>query len=390
MNFKIIKNILENFPQNQYYLWKVNYFDEKLKFNLVKDLLNRMYLNNFSFIDKEDINFSDNNIYPIINLSWILSDDTNIFSDELISLINKGVKVVFLNVNEPYYYDDIKNFVNYCKKNKIEERNIHFLVNNKKLKNWLNDLNSKINAYFPYYQSIEHSNIFQKNKITFQEKDKKFKFMCHNNKIHIHRLATLILLHHFEILKDTDYSCIQKIDYDHESNLSFNFLDEFEKFKKSIDFILKQIPKKSFYETRFIPSEVDSPLIETKTFEESYCNIVTETHYLDNVVHITEKSLKPFYYYQFPIIIASHGHVNELRNIYGFDLFDDIIDHSYDNEKDNKKRFELIFNEIKKLQKIITPELYNKNKKRFMKNHKLICDIINIREDRDYIKKLFI
>ena len=36
--------------------------------------------------------------------------------------------------------------------------------------------------------------------------------------------------------------------------------------------------------------------------------------------------------YQIPIFLATPGHVNIVRDL-GFDLFDDIIDHSYNNKQ---------------------------------------------------------
>ena len=77
---------------------------------------------------------------------------------------------------------------------------------------------------------------------------------------------------------------------------------------------------------KFTFDEIDSPIINVTTFKNSYVNIVTETDFSDDVIHITEKSLKPFYYYQLPIFVAPHNHLSELRKIYGFDMFDDIID----------------------------------------------------------------
>tara|TARA_B100001939_G_scaffold193466_1_gene166337 strand:+ start:5219 stop:6388 length:1170 start_codon:yes stop_codon:yes gene_type:complete len=388
LKIKIIYDILEKFPQNQYFLWKLKYFSEEEKFYLIRSILQNLNID-YEFIKKTEIVSYENIMYPIVNLSWISNDNNEIFSDELITLINKGVQVVFFNINEPYHYSDFKNFINYCKDKNIKEENIHFFVNNKRIENWLVEFNSKITFHFPYYQLIEHSNILQENEINFCKDKKRFKFLCHNNKIHIHRFSTLILLHHYKILEDTDYSCVKNVGLGFGKNLQNTLGKDYSQYSNSVDYILQNREKLSHYEKNFVKESIDSKIIKIKTFKETYCNIVTETHYLEDVVHITEKSLKPFYYFQFPIIIASFGHVKTLKELYNLDFFDDIIDHSYDNEKDNIKRFKLILNEIIKLQKIITPELYNKNKDRFIKNHKLICDIINIKKDTHYIKKLF-
>lgn len=59
-------------------------------------------------------------------------------------------------------------------------------------------------------------------------------------------------------------------------------------------------------------------------------NVVTETLYYTSHGIITEKTLDAFASLQLPIVIGYKGIVDDIRN-YGFDMFDDIIDHSYDN-----------------------------------------------------------
>lgn len=96
-----------------------------------------------------------------------------------------------------------------------------------------------------------------------------------------------------------------------------------------------------FESTRFIPN----------SFRNSVFNIVTESSY-ENIgdvfetwsrIMITEKTTKAYRLYQFPIFLAPAGHVNLQRQL-GFDVFDDLIDHSYDNCKDPFRRIEMIIN----------------------------------------------
>jgi len=65
-------------------------------------------------------------------------------------------------------------------------------------------------------------------------------------------------------------------------------------------------------------------------------NIVVETLVINdgllyNPLFITEKSVKPFYYYQMPIYIGQRGLVSELREL-GYDLFDDYFENHYYDE----------------------------------------------------------
>jgi hypothetical protein len=63
---------------------------------------------------------------------------------------------------------------------------------------------------------------------------------------------------------------------------------------------------------------------------------------------ITEKTIKAFALGQIPIFVALPGYVDKLRNL-GFDVFDDIVNHSYDLEKDFEIKSVLIAHQIRKL-----------------------------------------
>lgn len=63
----------------------------------------------------------------------------------------------------------------------------------------------------------------------------------------------------------------------------------------------------------------------------AYIDVVTETDH-GILKFMTEKSMKPFYNLQLPIIFGYTGIVNDLREL-GFDMFDDVINHSYDKLK---------------------------------------------------------
>jgi hypothetical protein len=69
-------------------------------------------------------------------------------------------------------------------------------------------------------------------------------------------------------------------------------------------------------------------------------------------------------------------------------MFDDFIDHSYDNEIDDKKRFRLIVREIEKLNGADVKNFYNKNIDRLIQNKKIISEISNDTYDIEYFKKL--
>lgn len=87
-------------------------------------------------------------------------------------------------------------------------------------------------------------------------------------------------------------------------------------------------------------------------------NVICETAYepfddLHKLVHhhrpgMTEKSYKCFALFQIPIWLAPYRSVECYRKL-GFDVFDDIIDHSYDLELNPVKRIQLVADQIQKI-----------------------------------------
>lgn len=92
---------------------------------------------------------------------------------------------------------------------------------------------------------------------------------------------------------------------------------------------------------------------DNSIFKSCLFNIVVETSAQDEPnnwtsIFLTEKTFKAFDLYQIPIWFAVPGTVAEARKL-GFDLFDDIIDHSYDTIIDEAQRITAIVKQIKNL-----------------------------------------
>lgn len=76
--------------------------------------------------------------------------------------------------------------------------------------------------------------------------------------------------------------------------------------------------------------------------------LVTETFEFQYGTFITEKSYKPFLFLQPFVQVGDHLNVQWLRDN-GYDVFDDIVDHSYDQEPDWSKRVALALAEYTRL-----------------------------------------
>jgi hypothetical protein len=172
-------------------------------------------------------------------------------------------------------------------------------------------------------------------------------------------------------------------------------IDDFSKLEIKISDFEEE---KNWFNKHEQPNMAGLPKIMTipeypKNYENSYVNIVTESMYFKkyNVIHITEKSFRPFYYYQIPLILASEGHVKKIKERYGLDFFDDIIDHSYDGIKNDRDRLYAFVKEIERIHqnKDQIIEFYKKNQERFEDNkRKIIKNLDLVNDEYEFFKNL--
>jgi hypothetical protein len=211
------------------------------------------------------------------------------------------------------------------------------------------------------------------------------------------------------ILNECDWSSLENwrfkndhvfggvINYDFFQNIISK--EDFENLKESVNKISETDVKKSTLENNecFCGLEktesfniVINNIIDVNPYKESYVNIVNETYFDLNEIHITEKSFIPFNFYQIPLIVATKHHVKRLIERYDFDMFTDLIDISYDNEDDHRIRIKLIYNEIYKLyqnrDKLVN--FYVNNKDRFYKNREKMLSILNDKRGHEFFQSL--
>ena len=85
-------------------------------------------------------------------------------------------------------------------------------------------------------------------------------------------------------------------------------------------------------------------------------NVVTETNFYDEKLHLTEKIFKPIAIKRPFILVAATKNLEYLKS-YGFLTFDKWIDESYDLEEDPDIRLKLIVKELDKLCRLSQQEL---------------------------------
>jgi len=107
----------------------------------------------------------------------------------------------------------------------------------------------------------------------------------------------------------------------------------------------------------------------TNYYQNTFVEIISETSYTEKCFLLTEKTLNSIYGCNFPILLCSQGAVKFLRDM-GFDMFDDIIDHSYDSIENPIDRMYAAITDNKELltNNVLVKELWIKNKHRFLNN----------------------
>jgi len=125
----------------------------------------------------------------------------------------------------------------------------------------------------------------------------------------------------------------------------------------------------------------------------AFCNVIAETSHdlmSPNVctAFMTEKSEKCFLLEQVPIWVAATGQAKLARE-WGFDLFDDLIDHSYDLEPDGRLRIKMAADQLEKLcaQSIGQLQEFKRlNQQRFTANRELCFYLRKNHHDIQYEK----
>lgn len=362
---------------------------------------------NIQQFDLDSFNEKITNFFIIshasIDYEFISSDEFVLPKKLIDKLKTKKLYLVFLQEHEPCTEDGFVKICNKLDKLEIPLSKVILINNNSKLYDYKKKYNLDVNVHHSKFLYFS----FSKTMIRLDSKfigDKKGKFfMCRNRSPKKHRISFVAKLLIDGIIDEINYSFVPNFKYkfgDYDPYKKFFSSDEIEKNIKVMDFLSSHVKEDDF--------EVGKNWINLKTgkfqhhndfdglyhipelpesFTSSYFNIVTESLYESetNSVHITEKSLRPFYFYQFPIFLSNPYHIDFLKKDFGFDFFDDIINHSYDKEIDDEKRMNMVIDEIKRIQsnKQFFINFYKNNQDRFENNKKKFIEISYLSKKHD-------
>lgn len=172
---------------------------------------------------------------------------------------------------------------------------------------------------------------------------------------------------------------LEQVEYLTQSNLIDNNLYE----------ILKNI---NLPISKDVDCSTNPKYISNKINEEVYkpiLNLVTENLFgmthgditKHGLITFTEKTIKPFQARQIPLIIGQPGLIDVLRKL-GFDMFDDLIDYSFETENNPPKRLQLIVDELERIMGLDLVEFKNNNIKRFENNYQNLHIVSGVGRDK--------
>lgn len=346
----------------------------------------------------------DKIFYVIIRHSMLLHDyvqlnDSLPINQDIIDYLRvyKNLKVIFINDSEPDSEKVLTTLHEYMVRENLNEDQFIIVNNNYKL--------SELNIYdFQVYTShrldmwiVEYMRHFEPK---FQ-KDKPSFFTCHNRVVKPHRYFLLANLKKLGIIDDCDWSLLRaKSDIEiykkiGQGKFPTSFYDhlyteeELAELAIEMEYLDSLESKTSVYEEGFAfdqPCGDYMTTFEINAYKNAYVNLTTESRFDYYGVHISEKSLIPFYFHQIPLILASPDHISSMIKRYDLDFFTDLVDISYDSEKNHKKRFEMYLAEVKRLydMKDEVIDFYAKNTNRLMKNRRKILAILDADSDYKY------
>lgn len=168
-------------------------------------------------------------------------------------------------------------------------------------------------------------------------------------------------IHNRKMYKDTLDSLIE---------LKLISLDD----KKKLE--VYSLPKQldvDFRELGYLPNSIN------KHIYKPILNLVTENLFgvshgditEDKIVTFTEKVMKPFQARQIPLFIGLPNLQDTLRKL-GFDLFDDLIDTSFESEENHSIRMDKILDELERLLTLDLVKFKQNNLERFESNYNLL------------------
>jgi len=268
-------------------------------------------------------------LFTVLFESWM--------TDQFISMINENFKKVNIPLSQIIYASNCFNgeqlYKDYCVRHNI----------NPEMKF----------EYFPTFRIHQTDVEPVLNSREYNPGVRKKTFLCFNRRFSEHRLMFYMLvesrglLDHFYLSMSKDQPESTNKFLDNASYLIYRY-PEFDVTQEDIIRADSRLPL-ILDSTNFdrYPME-NNPRSMKKFYDTSLVNIVNETYFFNDIIHITEKTYKPIAFMQPFIMVAAPFSLKHIRDI-GFKTFGDFWDESYDIETDHIVRMHKIVNLVESI-----------------------------------------
>lgn len=302
-------------------------------------------------------------------------DYRNLLTDKIKSdLVILGVKDHLTAGNFDYWNDKQPAIVKYLADmfEFFSDKKFILFTSVEGLSNYINLPNVRI---IPWGGDItNHQQEYQKlEPILDKNLDSQYSFLSLNRNKRIHRARLLALLYGLNVHNTGLISCMFKETFDDtlnatdwRTNLSKVYEDGSQLLKLQGTNITDDI---NIYRNNNNDNVTNFKNLLAPYYKDTFVEIISETSFTEECFNLTEKTLHSIYGCCFPILLCSKHSVKFLRDI-GLDVFDDVVNHSYDEISDPAKRLETaILDNIELLVNVEkTKVLWTKHKERFEKN----------------------
>ena len=214
-----------------------------------------------------------------------------------------------------------------------------------------------------------------------------------NRQMRQHRIALISLLYGLQLNRScriTAHHLYKQLDKmptdDFMSHNNWKFRPDHDKFKQVLQMGFGKIVNLYTQGDHFQPTAEDIYPIQQgavmsftnynnfekhlrHVYSDSFVEIISCLLYNEPTHNLDEKYINSVYARNFPIVVGSHGMVEFYRSL-GFDVFDDIVDHSYDTITDPVDRLAraILSNQQLLVNSTKTKELWKSCEDRFNKN----------------------
>ena len=172
-----------------------------------------------------------------------------------------------------------------------------------------------------------------------QHKAKEGLFYMQVNRPHVHRCILIDQLARFDLLESGNYSWnLTTQEYPHSGEYRFNYWKEESKIAKD----------------NYISEENHSYQKPERSYFASVFDLVSET--TTECIFYSEKTYKPILLGK-PFIIYGAKDSNKSLQDLGFKLYDNVVNYTFDSEKDDIRRAELLSRELVRLSKLPLQEI---------------------------------